>query len=439
MKPVLTVNNLSKRYLLGAGTTPYLTLRDSIVTNLKKAVTRGANGSTQELIALRDVTFEVQPGEAVGIIGKNGAGKSTLLKILSRITEPTQGRVEIFGRIGSLLEVGTGFHPELSGRENIYLNGAVLGMKRSEIRKQFDAIVDFAGVAKFIDTPVKRYSSGMYMRLAFSVAAHLEPEVLLVDEVLAVGDAEFQQKCLGKMRDVRRHGRTVLFVSHNMPAVAQLCTRGILLDQGRIAHIGGVHEVVEKYLTDGHFGGGEVTWDQERAPGNRKFKLLAARILEQDRITNEVNIDRDVIIEVDFLNLVPDTRNVCVNIYLLDAAGAVILSTGTTPAANAKEEKWFRQPHPKGVFRSRCIIPANFLNGGLHHITLYIVTLGPLSVEVEAPHVLSFHVIDNGAMREPGGGTEWPGAVRVRLPWETEFLGRDGGVEQTAQAEKVTT
>jgi lipopolysaccharide transport system ATP-binding protein len=439
MRPVLTVKNLSKRYSLGAGNAPYQTLRDSIVVNLKKALSRVSNTTTHEVMALQDVSFDVEPGEAVGIIGKNGAGKSTLLKILSRITEPTQGRVEVFGRIGSLLEVGTGFHHELSGRENIFLNGAVLGMKRFEIRRQFDAIVDFAGVGRFIDTPVKRYSSGMYMRLAFAVAAHLEPEILLVDEVLAVGDAEFQQKCLGKMRDVRQHGRTVLFVSHNMPAVAQLCTRAILLDQGRVAYSGGVPEVVEKYLTDGHFGGGEITWDRDRAPGNKKFKLMAARIMEQGRITNEVNIDQEVVIEIDFLNLVPDSKNICVNIYLLDATGAVILSTGTTPAANAKEEKWFRQPHPKGIFRSRCTIPANFLNEGLHHITLYVVTLGPLSVEVEAPHALSFHVIDNGAMREPGGGSDWPGAVRVRLPWETEFLGLDNKPEHLVQAEKIST
>lgn len=440
MRPVITVKNLSKRYSLGAATASYETLRESIVLNLKKAVTRRTNASRQQVMALEDVNFDVQPGEAVGIIGKNGAGKSTLLKILSRITEPTAGRVEIFGRIGSLLEVGTGFHPELSGRENIYLNGAVLGMKRFEIKKQFDAIVDFSGVAKFIDTPVKRYSSGMYMRLAFAIAAHLEPEILLVDEVLAVGDAEFQQKCLGKMRDVRQHGRTVLFVSHNMPAVSQLCTRAILINGGRIVHNGDVHEVVEKYLSSGRFGGGEVTWEQlDRAPGNRKIKLKAARIRDDDRITNEIDIDREVTIEVDFLNLVSGARNICVNIYLLDASGAVILSTGSTPAANSKEEKWFRQPHPKGFFRARCTIPANFLNQGLHHITIYIVTLGPLTVEVEAPHVLSFSIIDNGAMREPGGGSDWPGAVRVRLPWDTEFLGLDDEPQRSTEAEKMST
>src|SRR6185436_19287237 len=228
MKPIIRVENLSKQYTIGAKTEPYATLRESIVRAARKPidmVRRNGKAENTKFWALKDVNFDVMPGEVVGIIGRNGAGKSTLLKVLSRITEPTTGRVELYGRVGSLLEVGTGFHPELTGRENIFMNGAILGMRRRDIARQFDPIVEFAEVEKFIDTPVKRYSSGMYVRLAFAVAAHLEPEILVIDEVLAVGDAAFQKKCLGRMRDVASTGRTVIFVSHNMAAVSSLCTK----------------------------------------------------------------------------------------------------------------------------------------------------------------------------------------------------------------------
>ena len=240
----IKVDSLSKRYWLSHNNTAQRTIRDVIL----RAGSRGQTG-TDELWALRDVSFSVNPGEVVGIIGRNGAGKSTLLKVLSRITEPTTGRVEIFGRVGSLLEVGTGFHPELSGRENIFLNGAILGMRRAEIISRFDEMIAFAGVERFVDTPVKRYSSGMFLRLAFAVAAHLEPEILIVDEVLAVGDAAFQQKCLNKMGDVAREGRTVLFVSHNMPAIKHLCQRAILLSAGSVVFDGSSDEAVGEYLT----------------------------------------------------------------------------------------------------------------------------------------------------------------------------------------------
>jgi lipopolysaccharide transport system ATP-binding protein len=222
------------------------TLREALVERLRNPLKRA---SKETFWALKDVSFDVHRGDVIGIVGRNGAGKSTLLKILSRITQPTVGRIDMFGRVGSLLEVGTGFHPELTGRENIFLNGAILGMKRGEIRKQFDAIVDFAGVEQFLETPVKRYSSGMYVRLAFAVAAHLEPEILIVDEVLAVGDAEFQKKCLGKMADVATGGRTILFVSHNMGAVQMLCRTGVLLRRGHVASVGPVETVVGSYLS----------------------------------------------------------------------------------------------------------------------------------------------------------------------------------------------
>lgn len=247
LKPLIEVQHVSKRYQIGAQRQKYHSLRDEIVNRFQSA-SRKAKAAQQEFWALNDVSFEIEEGEAVGIIGRNGAGKSTLLKVLSKITPPTAGHIAMRGRVGSLLEVGTGFHPELSGRENIFLNGAILGMTRREIQRKFDEIVAFADCAKFLDTPVKRYSSGMYVRLAFAVAANLEPEILIVDEVLAVGDAEFQKKCLGKMGDVAKSGRTVLFVSHNMPAVMQLCNRCVRLSHGKVAEVGETKDVVRGYL-----------------------------------------------------------------------------------------------------------------------------------------------------------------------------------------------
>jgi lipopolysaccharide transport system ATP-binding protein len=254
MRPIIQARELSKLYHLGTRTTSALpTLREAVVGTFVSPVKRLVSGKAsggQPLWALKDVSFEVMPGEIVGIIGRNGAGKSTLLKILSRITRPTSGEADIYGRVGNLLEVGTGFHPDLSGRENIYLNGAILGMRRGEIGRKFDEIVAFAEVERFLDTPVKYYSSGMYLRLAFAVAAHLEPEILLVDEVLAVGDAAFQKKCLGKMREVSGQGRTILFVSHNMSAIERMCGRVLLLQGGRLCEEGTPHSMIERYLAD---------------------------------------------------------------------------------------------------------------------------------------------------------------------------------------------
>jgi lipopolysaccharide transport system ATP-binding protein len=386
---------------------------------------RGKSSNGRTFWALRDVDLEIKQGEVVGVIGRNGAGKSTLLKILSRITEPTRGRVELYGRVGSLLEVGTGFHPELTGRENIYLNGAILGMNRAEINSKFDEIVAFAEIDDFLDTPVKRYSSGMHMRLAFAVAAHLEPEILLIDEVLAVGDANFQKKCLGKMSEVAEHGRTVMFVSHNMTAINQLCPRTILLADGQISKNGKTSDVVPAYLQmGGASSGGEWVWeDPSRAPGNEKVRLHAIRVLSQGSVRSEVNIDQDVTIEVEFWNYQQGARNLCVNIYLLDGMGTVVLSTGNTPGANSLREVWFHEQHPAGLFKARCTLPANFLNEGHYYVTVYVVTLGPLEIEVNAPQAISFHVFDTGVMRTPGGGMgKWAGVVRVRLPWETELV-----------------
>ena len=283
----IRAENLGKMYRIGGKQERYSTLRDTLVDAIigpmrrMRRLVRGqsANDLAEEIWALADVSLEVQHGEAIGIIGRNGAGKSTLLKVLSRITEPTLGRADIYGRVGALLEVGTGFHPELTGRENIYLNGAILGMRRKEIDRRFDEIVDFSGVEKFIDTPVKHYSSGMGLRLGFAVASHLEPEILVVDEVLAVGDAEFQKKCLSKMSDVTGSGRTVLFVSHNMAAIQSMCQRGIWLDHGRVVEVGPVEQVVADYLSKAVVARLDQIWDdQTQAPGNDRVRLHRARV-----------------------------------------------------------------------------------------------------------------------------------------------------------------
>src|SRR5216684_391804 len=267
MKPIIRVENLSKQYRLGGPQVVYSTVRESLVGAIRAPLKRlrRNRGSAETIWAVKDLSFEIMPGEVVGIIGRNGAGKSTVLKILSRITEPTTGRAELYGRVASLLEVGTGFHPELTGRENIFLNGAILGMRKAEIERKFDEIVAFAEVEKFIDTPVKRYSSGMHVRLAFAVAAHMETEILLVDEVLAVGDAQFQKKCLGKMGDVARRGRTVLFVSHNMSAIQLLCSRAVRLGSGRVVGQGPAREQVEDYL--------KVAKNISLIKGNQPLKL----------------------------------------------------------------------------------------------------------------------------------------------------------------------
>ena len=282
MKPIIRVENLGKQYTIGAKAEPYTTLRESLVRTARKPLDmiRGNGKRTEEQFwALKDVSFDVMPGEVVGIIGRNGAGKSTLLKILSRITEPTTGRVELFGRVGSLLEVGTGFHPELTGRENIYLNGAILGMRREEISKKFDEIVDFAEIEEFLDTPVKRYSSGMYVRLAFAVAAHLEPEILVVDEVLAVGDAQFQKKCLGKMDEVSKAGRTVLFVSHQLGMLSQLCRTCILLEKGKILLQGETEHVIETYLNPDS-GGESGYYYNEKEVSDKSAYFVYQKVLD---------------------------------------------------------------------------------------------------------------------------------------------------------------
>jgi len=327
MQPIIRVQDLSKLYYLGGPTAAYSTLREAVMNVARRPLgflRRSAEPET--LWALKDVSFEVEPGDVVGIIGRNGAGKSTLLKILSRITEPTSGRVELFGRVASLLEVGTGFHAELTGRENIFLNGSILGMTRKEIEAKFDEIVAFAEVEKFIDTPVKRYSSGMYVRLAFAVAAHLEPEILIVDEVLAVGDASFQKKCLGRMRDVASTGRTVLFVSHNMAAVSSLCSKAMVLWEGKVEYpLGNVEEGVQKYLTQVH----KITKTKLADRNDRKGdgRILIKDFGGFDRDGNELEYlatGQDVDFRIYYSSEKANVQNIIVGIGITSNTGAFV-------------------------------------------------------------------------------------------------------------------
>jgi lipopolysaccharide transport system ATP-binding protein len=426
MTKIIKAEGLSKQYRIGARRAAYATFRETASEALGaplRLLRRRRDRTGEYLWALRDVSFDVEPGEVLGVVGRNGAGKSTLLKILSRITEPTKGRITLYGRVGSLLEVGTGFHPELSGRENIYLNGAILGMRRREIESKFDEIVAFAEVERFIDTPVKRYSSGMYMRLAFAVAAHLEPEILLVDEVLAVGDAVFQKKCLGKMGEVASQGRTVLFVSHNVAAVSQLCTRALLLSDGQLVLSGKTSEVVAEYFKAGVEAGGERVWEQApAAPGNDRARLRAIRILSRGERATDVDIDQEVTIEVDFWNYQAGARELCVILHLANSSGITVLSTSNTPAANALEDDWFREEHDAGLFRAACTIPGNFLNEGVYYVSINVLTIGRGALDVNARQAISFNIFDTGVMREPGTSGRWDGVVRVRLPWRTQLL-----------------
>jgi len=422
----IRIEGLSKMYRIGALHQRHNTLRDALVAGLRtlpkrfRRAGRDADGAADNTIwALRDVSFEVQRGEVVGIIGRNGAGKSTLLKILSRITEPTEGRALVYGRVASLLEVGVGFHPELTGRENIYLNGAILGMKRMEINRRFDEIVAFAVIEKFLDTPVKRYSSGMYVRLAFAVAAHLEPEILLVDEVLAVGDAQFQKKCLGKMSHVAREGRTVLFVSHNMVAAEGLCDRVILLDEGKIVQDGRPDQVISTYLGKSVSTLTDRVWnDVTTAPGNDVVRIHRARVRCEDGSGSEpITVRTPIAIEFEYWNLEPGAYlNLSLNVF--NEQGIVVFNTVPT-----NEQIWHRRPFPVGLFRSVCHVHGDLLNNGMHRVRLLVVKNQGIVV-YRFEDVLVFDVLDDAELRGDWHGT-WPGAVRPDLKWSTEYIDRD--------------
>jgi lipopolysaccharide transport system ATP-binding protein len=426
MSTVISVEQVSKAYRLGqigGGTLKedvsrwWAKLQGKPDPTLKIGQEHHARLIGEQFWALDKVSFEVKEGEVLGIIGRNGAGKSTLLKILSQVTTPTSGQIKIKGRIASLLEVGTGFHPELTGRENIFLNGAILGMTKAEIRKKFDEIVAFSGVEEFIDTPVKRYSSGMYVRLAFAVAAHLEPEILIVDEVLAVGDAEFQKKCLGKMGEVAKGGRTVLFVSHNLQAVQILCTNTVLLDSGCIVGRGEPSSVINEYLKSTTACNEPLLrlWPhQTTAIGNERIRIRRLAIVTPSSQTNgPLRLDTPFAVEVEYWNLAEAARlSLCIVVYAGDG-------TPVFESLTEREANWHNQPFPTGLFRSSCAFPAPFLNEGTYRLRiLFTENLSPVFNLEEA---LTFTIIDN-VPRNSNWFGRYVGHVRPSLEWKTELL-----------------
>jgi lipopolysaccharide transport system ATP-binding protein len=421
------VENLGKFYRIGqfGG---YKTIRETLM-NVASAPFRRIRSISHELSAntiwaLKDVSFEIKRGEAVGIIGKNGSGKTTILKILSRITAPTEGLAEIHGRVGSLLEVGTGFHPELTGRENIYLNGAVIGMKKAEVERKFDEIVAFSEIEKFLDTPVKRYSSGMYVRLAFAVAAHLEPEILVVDEVLAVGDAEFQKKCLGKMENVAGEGRTVLFVSHNMASIKRLCHRTILLDKGKILGDGPTHTVVEDYLGSRVGTCAEREWCEiDTAPGDNVVRLHAIRAKNgKGQVTAEFNIQEPIYVEMEYWVL-QDGFVLDDFFRFYDESGLFLFVS-----YNILNSVWRNRKRPAGLYRSVCQISGNFLTEGNIVVWAAIATI-PHTLHALERDAITIHIFDPGSGGARGDyAGDWSGGViRPILEWETECLSKKIG------------
>lgn len=381
---VIKVENLGKKYIIGhQQSEKYTALRD-VISNKAKSLLKldlKNQNTKEEFWALKDVSFEIKQGDRVGIIGRNGAGKSTLLKILSRITEPTKGRINIKGRIASLLEVGTGFHPELTGRENIFLNGAVLGMSKVEIKKKFDEIVAFAEVEKFLDTPVKRYSSGMYVRLAFAVAAHLEPEILIVDEVLAVGDAQFQNKCLGKMQDVAQRGRTVLFVSHNMAAIRQLCSLGIFMDRGSVSFVGSTEEVIRHYLNAGH--NNDELLDKVISNG---IELLSINLRDQktQEISQAIIFNCNYTLDIEF-NFQEKISNAGIVIRIFNELGTLISSICTLEEGVAP---FVVQDKMQFNFD----LPSLQLMPGRYYISLFVYRSNDPKCYFEAENALNFEV-----------------------------------------------
>ena len=416
----IEIKDIGKRYRIGVADRSD-TLRDVITSGTAKlghvfSGQRSPRLSNQYVWALRHVSFEVKKGTALGIIGRNGAGKSTLLKILSRVTDPTEGQGELRGRVGSLLEVGTGFHAELSGRENIYLNGAILGMTKKEIDARFDQIVDFSEIGQYIDTPVKRYSSGMYLRLAFAVAAHLEPEILVVDEVLAVGDADFQRKCLGKMSDVVGEGRTVLFVSHNMSAIQRLTQECLVLDKGQVLMRGPSDQAVDFYLNRRLSKLGERFWEADEVPLNAKpFKPLAIRVLDKDgKVSDSVRSVDPISIEIDY-RLDEAVTGLRVGFYLYTTRGEPVFTSFDTDSDESFGHYPFRQA---GIWSSRCVIPAHILNEGRFVLGVNASSYG-IRRYFQDDQALSFSVDASG-----GAGTHWPeprpGPVRPVLDWQIE-------------------
>lgn len=418
MSLAVVAEGLSKKYLIDHRRAERATtLRDAIGQAARRIARRSAAATPslerEEFWALRGVSFEVRRGERLGIIGRNGAGKSTLLKILSRITEPTSGRARIRGRLASLLEVGTGFHPELSGRENVYLNGAILGMSRAEVRRRFDEIVAFAEVERFIDTPVKRYSSGMYVRLAFAVAAHLEPEILIVDEVLAVGDGAFQRKCLGRMGEAGREGRTVLFVSHNMQAVRQLCTRAIWLKDGAVRAAGESENVVSEYVGElsADVASSDLTSAIASLPVDPAFRLRDIAIVQEGRRTTELVNGKPVEILITY-EVHQASAGLHVYFQLLDTEGTVLFESINNGDA---EEVPVTQP---GAYTARALVPANFL-APIPYTVRFFAGLSNVRAFYPEPLSVAINVQSHGIVNRAYPGYQSPGKLLPHLRWET--------------------
>ncbi|TXK46959.1 ABC transporter ATP-binding protein [Pontibacter qinzhouensis] len=426
MSTVIKVENLSKQYRLGevgSGTISHdlnrwwhkLRGKEDPYIKLGEVNDRTIKGTSDYVWALRDINFEVKQGELLGIIGKNGAGKSTLLKLLSRVASPTLGTIKAKGRIASLLEVGTGFNDQLTGRENVFLNGAILGMTKAEIRSKLDEIIAFSGTERYIDTPVKRYSSGMRVRLAFAVAAHLEPEILIVDEVLAVGDAEFQKKAIGKMQDVSKGGnRTVLFVSHNMAAIQALCSRAILLKNGSVWNQGNVKDMISYYLADND--GAErksyMHWKEGSRPGGESIEIISIHLEDSHSNNNEeFYLDEEVYIKIRFKSKSEGARiNYSISIY--GKGEEYILAS---PSIN---DPYYRIPLEEGIYESCCVIPANLFNEGDFNISVLLVN-NVNRVICHLEKIITLSYIDNGKKRGNYFGT-WNGLIRPELCWNTK-------------------
>ena len=416
--PAISTSGLGKRYEIGRRRDLHGRLTESLWSAMAAPFRRHPAVSKDWIWALREVSFEVPRGEVVGVIGRNGSGKSTLLKVLSRITEPTMGLARLEGRVGSLLEVGTGFHPELTGRENVFMSGAVLGMRRAEINRRFDEIVDFAGVEPFLDTPIKRFSSGMQVRLGFAVAAHMDPEILFIDEVLAVGDAEFQRRCLGKMSELGQGGRTILFVSHSMPAVLRLCKQALLLDHGRLVELGRASDVVHAYMRTGASSATERIWSEWDAPGDDVAKLRAIRLLPHrvDGI-DEFDIREPIDIEVEYSTSGRASTRPLLNVDAYNEEDVCVFSL-----TDQTSQGWRKLPTKSGIIRSTCRLPGNFLAEGRLSLNVAVVTYNPLVGHAVELNAVSFRVVDrsdgDGAKGMAAG--DWPGVVRPLLDWRVD-------------------